>query len=223
MERGDPCRTTGSGWQALDKYKAYKNWTTHAAGLIITDDEQTIADIPQLNVTGKDYMVSAFDKDDVERLGLVKLDLLNLKLLTAIRVMQQVSGIKHKDVPAGDSRVFTHLNRGNVTGIFQLEGGSTRSGLRRLRPKKIEDLVAAVALFRPATIDSGATEDFLRRRANEVPIPKRHSLIEEGDQGDLRHPALPGAGHRDLPVSGHDHRRDRASPRRHQGQQRRHP
>jgi len=163
--------------QALDRYRAYKNWSTHAAGLIITDDEQAIAEIPQLAVTGKDYMVSAFNKDDVERLGLVKLDLLNLKLLTAIRVMQQVSGVKHKDVPPGDGKVYTHINRGNVTGIFQLEGGSTKQGIRRLRPSKIEDLVAAVALFRPATMDSGATDDFLRRRNKELKVPERHPLI----------------------------------------------
>jgi DNA polymerase III subunit alpha len=164
--------------RSLDRHRPYKNWSTHAAGLIITDDERTIAEIPQLAVTGKGYMVSAFDKDDVERLGLVKLDLLNLKLLTAIRVMQQVSGVRHQDVPPNDAKVFTHLNRGNVTGVFQLEGGSTRTGLRRLQPKKVEDLVAAVALFRPATMNSGATDDFLRRRNKEASVPVRHSLIE---------------------------------------------
>jgi DNA polymerase III subunit alpha len=167
-------------WKALenlDRYHSYKNYGTHAAGIVVAPSEAAIESIPQLYVASKPYLVSAFDKDDIEAVGLVKLDLLNLKLHTAIKVIQDITHKDPKAIPLNDTNVFRHINKVGAVGLFQLEGGATANGVRRMRPKNIKDIIAAMALFRPATMDSGATDDYLNRRSKNQLIPDRHPLI----------------------------------------------
>ena len=165
--------------ESLDSYHSYKNYGTHAAGIVVAPSEAAVESIPQLYVSSSPWLVSAFDKDDIEALGLVKLDLLNLKLHTAIKIMRDISGTDPAVIPLNDPQVFAHINRGNVTGLFQIEGGATANGIRRMRPRNVKDLIAAMALFRPATMDSGATDDYLNRRSKNQIIPTRHPIIDK--------------------------------------------
>jgi DNA polymerase-3 subunit alpha len=71
------------------------------------------------------------------------------------------------------------MSKGETIGLFQLEGGASRSGVRRLKPNKITDVIAAMALFRPATMESGATDDFISRRQGYEQVPERHPIISE--------------------------------------------
>jgi DNA polymerase-3 subunit alpha len=122
-------------------------------------------------------MVTSFDKDDIERLGLVKLDLLGLKTLTAVGIMREQTGVNIDTIPLNDKAVYQAMSAGKTMGLFQLEGGSSRMGVKRLKPKKIADVIAAMALFRPATMESGATDDFINRRQGSLALPERHSII----------------------------------------------
>lgn len=156
----------------------YLNYGVHAAGLLIAPDAETAGVVPLQYVASSKTLVTAFDKDDIERLGLVKLDVLGLKTLTALRIMQDLTGIKYTDIPLNDKKVFQALGRGDTAGLFQLEGGASRNGVKRLKPTKITDVIAAMALFRPATMDSGATDEYINRRQKVAKVPQRHPIIE---------------------------------------------
>jgi len=161
----------------LSVKEAFSGYGTHAAGLLVTPDEHVAGVVPLLHVVSSEAMVSSFDKDDIETLGLLKIDLLGLKTLSALRKMEEYTGVKRTDIPFNDSKVFSKMSKGETAGLFQLEGGSSRNGIRRLKPKNLNDVIASMALFRPGTMDSGATEDFINRRHKLAPIPERHEII----------------------------------------------
>lgn len=163
--------------KGLANKKAFLGYGVHAAGLLVAPNAEAASVVPLQYVASSKTMVTAFDKDDVERLGLVKLDLLGLKTLTALRIMREYSGVEPEDIPLNDKAVYSAMSKGNTVGLFQLEGGSSRNGVRRLKPTKIADVIAAMALFRPATMESGATEDFILRRQRVAPVPERHPII----------------------------------------------
>jgi len=165
--------------QAVASYKPFRNYGLNAAGLLVTPDEATAAVVPLQYVANSKTMVTAFEKDDIERLGLVKLDVLGLKTLTALKTMTQLTGIDRAQVPLADANTFRLLKAGKTLGLFQLEGGSSARGVRQLAPRRLTDIIAAMALFRPATLDSGATEAYIARRKGEAPIPARHPFIDE--------------------------------------------
>ncbi|CAB4194587.1 PHP domain containing protein [uncultured Caudovirales phage] len=165
--------------QALAEKKALLGYGVHAAGLLVTPDEYTAGVVPMQYVASSKTMVTMFGKEDVEALGLVKLDLLGLKTLTALRIIRKYSDVQIEDIPLNDKKVFQAMSKGNTSGLFQLEGGSGRSGVRRLKPTKIADVIAAMALFRPATMESGATDDFINRRQGITKAPERHKIIAD--------------------------------------------
>jgi len=162
----------------LAKKAPYQGYGVHAAGLLIAPDAETAGVVPLQYVASSKTMVTAFDKDDVERLGLVKLDVLGLKTLSAIKIMQELTGIKYNEIPLNDKKVFQMLSKGETAGLFQLEGHTARNGVKRLKPTKITDVIAAMALFRPATMDSGATDEYINRRQKTAKVPVRHPIIE---------------------------------------------
>jgi len=124
--------------------------------------------------------VTQYSKDQIEALGLVKLDALGLKTMTVLdRTMRllnlpisRLADITYKDAPT-----YQLIRSGHTDGIFQLEGRSTRWGLKSLKPTSIKDVIAAMALFRPATMNTGATRAFIARKHGEQDLPARHALI----------------------------------------------
>jgi DNA polymerase III alpha subunit len=118
---------------------------------------------------------------DVEALGLVKLDVLGLKTLTVLHYCMDNLGrdvFRGLDwIPFSDSRTYSTIARGDTEGVFQLEGFTAAKGCKRLRPTKIADVIAAMALFRPATMNSGATDSYLARRTGDELVPSRHEII----------------------------------------------
>jgi len=179
----DPNVPVGSaewrGLQRLSSHKAYLGYGVHAAGLMITPDEATAACVPLHYVASSKTMVTAFGKDDVERMGLVKGDFLGLKTLTALRIMSEQTGIDLGTIGFKDKEVYSRMRQGKLTGLFQLEGGASAKGIRQLQPTKLSDVIAAMALFRPATLESGATEAYIKRRKREAPVIERHQIIME--------------------------------------------
>jgi len=169
---------------SLSERHLYKGMGTNAAGIVLTstnvefDKLVPMAWMARGNNGGG--FVTQYSKDQIEALGLVKLDALGLKTMTVLdRTMRllnlpisRLADITYKDAPT-----YQLIRSGHTDGIFQLEGRSTRWGLKSLKPTSIKDVIAAMALFRPATMNTGATRAFIARKHGEQDLPARHALI----------------------------------------------
>lgn len=163
--------------RSLSAYEPYLSVGVGAAGFIVAPDEHTLNAIGVQRVDSSDTVVSAFEKEDVEAMGYVKLDLLGVMTLSALRLIKESTGVGW-DVPLDDKAVYSSLASGKTGGLFQLEGRTFTTGMKRLKPTKLTDLVAAMALFRPAAMQSEGTDAYLRRRFRQEKTPTRHPLIE---------------------------------------------
>lgn len=167
---------------ALDRSTALSASGTHAAGLVVTTTEGDFDRlIPLMRIASSDTYVSQYGMHDVEAIGKVKLDILGLKTLTVLNRTMTFLGRDAQDgldwIPLTDNKTFASIGKGDTDGVFQLEGGAARRGCRELKPTKIADVIAAMALFRPATMESGATEAYLDRKHRRETVPTRHSII----------------------------------------------
>ncbi len=150
-----------------------RNAGKHAGGVVIAPSQLTDF-TPLYCEQGGDAVVSQFDKDDVEAVGLVKFDFLGLRTLTIID--WALKTINHQRAEAGqppvdinnlplvDARTFTLLKSAATTAVFQLESSGMKDLIRRLQPDTFEDIVALVALFRPGPLQSGMVDDFIARK-----------------------------------------------------------
>lgn len=156
---------------------------THAAGMVITTTHAEFDQlVPTMWVASSKKMVTQYAMDDIEELGLVKLDVLGLKTLTVLRKTIELMGRDPKDgldwIPLSDGATYRAIARGDTDGVFQLEGWTTKREIKNLRPTKISDIIAAMALFRPATMDSGATDQYIQRRNKLQNVPVRHETLD---------------------------------------------
>lgn len=164
----------------------YRHSGVHAAGIVIADDELW-HHVPIL--TGEDgELVSQFAKNEVEEAGLVKFDFLGLKTLTVIDVAMSLvrsqqgadeTPFEITNIPMDDPKVFALLSSGNTTGVFQLESGGFKDLMKRLRPDKFEDIIAAVALYRPGPLQSGMVDAFIRRKHGQERVDYIHPSLED--------------------------------------------
>ena len=133
-------------------------------------------------------MVSQFDKDDVEAIGLVKFDFLGLRTLTIIdwavryvRELQQADAVAPfniETIPLDDRATYDLLKACNTTAVFQLESRGMKDLIKRLQPDTFEDIVALVALFRPGPLESGMVEDFINRKHGRAKADYFHPELE---------------------------------------------
>ena len=150
---------------------------THAAGYIIAPDASQVAELPLVWMASRGAYVTAYGKKDVEALGFVKLDLLGLRTLTAIKHACKAMGWTRQDyeaIPEKDVDVFKRLAKGQTDGIFQLEGATMARGMRDLKPRNLSEIVAAQALYRPAVLGSGGDKSYIARRGRKEAVPERH-------------------------------------------------
>lgn len=155
----------------------------HASGIILCNSRTELeTQVPLMYVASSKTFVSQYDMKDVESIGLVKLDALGVKTMDVLRRTIVNLGRDPKDgldfIPLNDSKTFTMLARGDTEGVFQLEGFTSTREVRRLRPSKIGDVIASMALFRPGVMDSGAMDAYIARRHQEQKVPVRHPIIE---------------------------------------------
>lgn len=155
-----------------------KSFGVHPGGVLIAPDAAALAEVPIQWISNSATTITAFEGADVEALGLVKLDLLGLKTLTVLKVCHEMSGLHWSEIQLTDSRVYRSLWK-DTTGVFQLEGWTATKGVRKMKPTKIADIIAALALFRPAAMKSGATDAYLKRRSGEELITPRHEIISK--------------------------------------------
>lgn len=162
---------------------AFYAYGTHPAGMVLTTThEEFTSVVPTMLIASSKTLVTQYEMDDIESLGLVKLDVLGLKTLTVLHRCMDFMGRDVFDgldwIPLDDAATFRAIAKGDTDGVFQLEGGSARRGVKELKPNKIADIVAAMALFRPATMNSGATEAYIERKHKQTFTPDRHDIID---------------------------------------------
>lgn len=163
----------------LGDRKLISGYGTHAAGYIVAPNKEVLEQLPLAYIASSKKLVTAYGKKDVEQLGFLKLDLLGLRTATAVRLMEESSGLSFDDIPDTDAKTYRNIALGNNNGVFQLDGYAMTKGCKELRPTKLSDIIAAQALYRPATMKSGAKADYIARRRKLEPVPERHEIIME--------------------------------------------
>tara|TARA_B100000809_G_scaffold111079_1_gene109659 strand:+ start:1905 stop:5393 length:3489 start_codon:yes stop_codon:yes gene_type:complete len=173
-----------------------RNAGTHAGGVIIAPSELSNF-MPLYKVDDEVGTVTQFDKDDAESIGLIKFDFLGLKTLTVIQKSIDIINaydrknnkntsktLNIKDISLDDKKTYKLLSSARTVGIFQLESTGMRDLIKRMQPKKFDDIIALVALFRPGTLSSKQGEEsvvdtFIKRRKQNNPdlIPYTHDLL----------------------------------------------
>jgi len=163
-----------------------RNAGKHAGGVVISPS--TLTDFSPLYCEeGGGNLVTQFDKDDVEAVGLVKFDFLGLRTLTiidwavkAINLQKQASNealLDITDIPLDDATTFDLLKAYQTTAVFQLESRGMKDLIKRLQPDSFEDIVALVALFRPGPLQSGMVDDFINRKHGRAKVEYPHPSI----------------------------------------------
>ncbi|MBM4223010.1 MAG: DNA polymerase III subunit alpha, partial [Gammaproteobacteria bacterium] len=161
-----------------------RNVGKHAGGVVISPCP--LPDIcPLYNEFGTQWHpVTQLDKDDVEKIGLVKFDFLGLKTLTIIDVAYQQAHaialplIPLAQLPVTDKKCYELLSAGQTIGVFQVESRGFTELLKRVQPDCFEDVIALVALYRPGPLQSGMVDDFIDRKHGRAPIIYPHPLTE---------------------------------------------
>ena len=164
-----------------------RNIGKHAGGVVIAPG--SLSDFSPIYFdSDTSSVLTQFDKDDVEKIGLVKFDFLGLRTLTiidkAIKSINDDLASRNKDqldisnIDLNDSKVFKLLSAGKTTAVFQLESPGMKDLIKRLQPTKFEEIVALLALFRPGPLDSGMHDEFVNRKNGKVPVTYPHKLLE---------------------------------------------
>ncbi len=155
-----------------------RNITVHAAGLVVTD--MPVASYVPLAVSNS-AIVTQFDMDTIAKLGLLKFDFLALRYLTIINDACSYIKETNKDfditrVPFDDKKTYELISSGATLGVFQLESGGMRQMLCELRPEGLDDVIAAIALYRPGPMDS--IPQYIEARHNTEKIKYAHPCLE---------------------------------------------
>ncbi len=159
----------------------------HAAGVVIAD--QPLTDLVPL-YTDKEQRsedslsITQYSMKGVEEIGLIKFDFLGLKNLTLIENTLEIIKTSGKTPPDlsrlsfDDPESYRLLARGDTVGVFQMEGSGMRRFLTDLKPSNFEDVIAAISLFRPGTLDAGMVEPYIRRKHGKEQVEYDHPLLE---------------------------------------------
>jgi DNA polymerase III subunit alpha len=158
----------------------------HAAGVVISD--LPLADMVPLYVdkerSEEAMSITQYSMKGVEEIGLIKFDFLALKNLTLIANTLDLiaaSGATAPDLSQlalDDPESFRLLARGDTVGVFQMEGSGMRRFLTELKPNCFEDVIAAISLFRPGTLDAGMVDPFIHRKHGKERVEYDHPLLE---------------------------------------------
>lgn len=157
--------------------------STHAAGIVIAN--RPLMDYLPLYKGKEEVITTQYAMKDVERIGLVKFDLLGLKTLTmmeeVVRLVEERHRIKLdlKALPLNDPETYKLLSEGDTTGVFQLESQGMRELLRKIKPSRFSDLIALLALYRPGPLGSGMVDEYVKRRHQKEAVKYLHPALED--------------------------------------------
>ncbi len=159
-----------------------RNAGTHAAGVIIAPRD--LKDYVPLQQGSEGGVITQYDKNKVEELGLLKMDFLGLRTLTVIgdciRFIRETTGevVDIDNIPLEDEAACAMLRRGETACVFQLESAGITKLLVELAPESFEDLIPLVALYRPGPLGTGMAEDFIAGRHGRRTAKVLHPLME---------------------------------------------
>ena len=161
-----------------------RNISKHAAGIVIAPSNITNY-MPIYRVDESNELVTQFDKDDIENLGLIKFDILGLRTLTIIDKAIKTISKKSKDIEfdfqnkeLDDNKVFKLLQNKLTTGVFQLESFGMKRYMGKLKPDCFNDIVALVALYRPGPLGTNMVDDFISNKHGRE-VNYEHPLLED--------------------------------------------
>jgi len=169
---------------ALQLEGLYRHASTHAAGVVIGDRKLTEL-VPIYRDPRSDFLVTQYSMKYVEQAGLVKFDFLGLTTLTILQrgvayLKAQGISVDLDRLPLDDAATYDMLQKGDAGGVFQFEGQGMRDVLRQMRPNRFEDLIAAVALYRPGPMAN--IPAYCQRKHGEkweAPHPELQDILEE--------------------------------------------
>jgi DNA-directed DNA polymerase III PolC len=154
----------------------------HASGVVICD--RALEEIVPL-YTLDDAVMTQYDMNAITKLGILKIDILGLETLTVLdRAVKLIDKVQHvkvdlQKIPLDDKETYAMLGRGTVKGVFQLETSrGMRELVQKMKPDRIEDLIATIALFRPGPLQSGMVEQYIRCKHGLEPIKPIHPAID---------------------------------------------
>ncbi|HEY9614909.1 DNA polymerase III subunit alpha [Allocoleopsis sp.] len=178
-----------------------KTFGVHAAGVVISADP--LDEIVPLQVNNDGSVITQYFMEDLESLGLLKMDFLGLKNLTTIqKTVELIKRSQNRDVdldqlpleeikafkivskgeinkkPEDIKNTYKVLEQGDLEGIFQLESSGMRQVVRGLKPSSIEDISSILALYRPGPLDAGLIDKFIERKHDQKKIKYEHPLLE---------------------------------------------
>jgi DNA polymerase-3 subunit alpha len=156
--------------------------STHAAGVVIS--EKGLVNYAPLYKTPDGQISTGYPMTSLERIGMLKMDLLGLRTLTVIseaaKIIKRAKGVDVdlSGILPDDKKTYKLLANAESAGVFQLESSGMRDLLKKLKPEKFEDIIALLALFRPGPIGSGMLDDFMKRKHGEREIKYDNKLLE---------------------------------------------
>jgi DNA polymerase III subunit alpha len=148
--------------------------SVHAAGVVISP--KPLYQLVPVSVSGKNELISQYSMNDLEKVGMLKMDFLALTTLTIIsdclKSIKQKTGeeINWSSVSLDDKKTMALFGDGRTEAIFQFESAGMQEICRRLKPKELEDLAALNALYRPGPLDGGMVDDFILRHRGEKKV-----------------------------------------------------
>ena len=160
-----------------------RHLSQHPGGFVISHEKLTRL-VPIEKATMENRYVIQWDKDDLEELGLMKVDVLALGMLSALRraldllSVQRGQTFRMQDIPSEDRATYDMICEADTIGVFQIESRAQMSMLPRLRPRTFYDLVIEVAIVRPGPIQGGMVHPYLQRRMHPKLVEYPHNLEE---------------------------------------------
>lgn len=158
-----------------------KTYGVHAAGVVIA--AEPLDQIVPLQRNNDGTVITQYFMEDLESLGLLKMDFLGLRNLTMIQktceLVRQNRGhpLDVEAIPLDDSKTYQILAEGKLEGIFQLESSGMRQIVRDLKPSNLEDISSILALYRPGPLDAGLIPKFINRKHGREAIDYQHELL----------------------------------------------
>ncbi len=155
----------------------------HSGGMVLTREPMPYFSPLQQSANG--VRVVQFDKNDLEFLGLVKLDVLGLRMLGAIAEARDIVADRQNEVidldnlPFDDEKVYDMICEGDVLGLFQIESPAQMSAGARIQARSMQDLIKQISLVRPGPILGGLMHPFIRRHQGIEPVRFEHPILEE--------------------------------------------
>jgi len=154
----------------------------HAAGVVISD--RPLVEYVPLYKTGTE-ITTQYPMDALEQIGLLKMDFLGLKTLTvldkAVKLIERTHGkrIDLDKIPLDDAKTYQIFSSGQTKGVFQFESSGFRELLQQMKPDRFEDIIAAVALYRPGPLRGGVVRDYIERKHGSAKTPYSHEVLKD--------------------------------------------